>query len=281
MYKIIFFDIDGTLRDESYGVPQSAKEAIKICKDKGYYLCLCTGRTINTITDDIHKLNMDGIIAGGGSHIEFQSKNIRKKFFDKNHIEILNTYLKNFSKNTAFTFETEDIVFMNKEAVKILTSFNEEKLKSLNEKDKEKIISEQKIVYENNISNFNPNTHKISKICLWSNEDTFKEIRNILGRTEFQLAQSFKFDTRNYYEIIQKECNKGQAITTLCEYLNIPIEKTIAFGDGRNDIDMLKTVALSIGVKNGSKEIFKHVDSICEEPMNDGIYLELKRRNLI
>ena len=44
---------------------------------------------------------------------------------------------------------------------------------------------------------------------------------------------------------------------------------------------MLKTVGTAIGVKGGNEEIFQYVTSICEEPMKDGIYLELKRRNII
>ena len=33
MYRILFFDIDGTLRDEAYGIPETAKTAVNICKD--------------------------------------------------------------------------------------------------------------------------------------------------------------------------------------------------------------------------------------------------------
>lgn len=281
MYRILFFDIDGTLRDEAYGIPETAKTAVNICKEKNYYICLCTGRTIGTITEDVLALNVDGVIAGGGSHIEFHKKLIKKSFFKEEKVREVNIYLKDKNDDIAFTFETDDIVFMNKEAVKILTSLNEEKFKSLTDKQMQFIEEHQKIVYEENIHRFNEKLHRVNKICLWASEEIFEEIKSIFSEDEIQLAQSFRFDSRNYYEIIQSDCNKGEAILDLCNHLDIPIEKTIAFGDGRNDIDMLKTVGTAIGVKGGNEEIFQYVTSICEEPMKDGIYLELKRRNII
>lgn len=281
MYRIIFFDIDGTLRDETYGIPETTKAAVKMCKENGYYICLCTGRSIGTITNDVLDLEIDGIIAGGGSYIEFHNKVIKKDFFKKSTIEAVSFYLKDKNNKTAFTFETDDIVFMNEEAVNILASLNNEKFKLLTKEEKIFVKNNEKIIYQENINDFNARVHKVNKICLWSTEEVFKKITNIFTENEIQLAQSFIFDSRNYYEIIQSNCNKGQAIISLCKYLNININETIAFGDGRNDIDMLKVVGTAIGIKNGSKEIFQYVDSICEEPKNDGIYSELKRRNII
>ena len=39
MYRILFFDIDGTLRDEAYGIPETAKTAVNICKEKKLLCC--------------------------------------------------------------------------------------------------------------------------------------------------------------------------------------------------------------------------------------------------
>lgn len=281
MYRIIFFDIDGTLRYEAYGIPKTAKTAVRKCKENSYYLCLCTGRTIGTITDDVIDLAMDGIIAGGGSHIEFHNKLIKKSFFKEDKVREVSFYLKDKNDEVAFTFETDNIVFMNKEAVKILTYLNDEKFKSLTEKEMQFVEENQKIIYKENIHSFNEKLYGVNKICLWSSEEIFEEIKSIFSEDEIQLAQSFIFNSSNYYEIIQSNCSKGKAILDLCHYLDIPIEKTMAFGDGRNDIDMLKVVDTAIGVKGGNEEIFQYVTSICEEPMEDGIYLELKRRNVI
>lgn len=281
MYQIIFFDIDGTLRDEAYGIPETTKTAIKMCKEKGIYVCLCTGRNIGAIQKDVFDLGMDGIIAGGGSHIEFYDKIIRKSFFTESTMKSVRSYLKDKNDNTAFTFETDDTVFMNKEAMNIFKHLNNEKFKALGDQDKKLIEANEKIVYEENFFSFDEKLNRVNKICLWSDDKIFEEIKKYFIEDTMQLAQSFGFDSRTYYEIIQSQCNKGEAIVHLCEYLKIPLNKTMAFGDGKNDIDMLKVAGLSIGMKNGNEEIFKHVSSICEETMKHGVYLELKRRNVI
>ena len=83
MKSLFAFDIDGTLRDEAYGIPETTKVAIDACKANGYYICLCTGRAVGTIPEDVFDLNVDGVIAGGGSYIEFQDKILKNALKDK------------------------------------------------------------------------------------------------------------------------------------------------------------------------------------------------------
>ena len=73
----------------TYGIPETTKTAIKMCKESGYYICLCTGRSIGTITNDVLDLEIDGIIAGGGSYIEFHNKVIKKDFLKKVQLRLL------------------------------------------------------------------------------------------------------------------------------------------------------------------------------------------------
>ena len=44
MTKIIYLDIDGTLRDERLGIPESAETALRICREQGILIVICTGR---------------------------------------------------------------------------------------------------------------------------------------------------------------------------------------------------------------------------------------------
>ena len=45
MKKAIFFDIDGTLWDDKQQIPDSTVEALRMLKENGHYLFLCSGRT--------------------------------------------------------------------------------------------------------------------------------------------------------------------------------------------------------------------------------------------
>ena len=55
----------------------------------------------------------------------------------------------------------------------------------------------------------------------------------------------------------------------------------MSFGDGDNDIEMLKAAGTGIAVANGSRKLLECADAVCEPPMEDGIYKELVRRGII
>ena len=78
--KIIFFDIDETLyinRGKKY-VPESAKTALKLLKQKGIITAIATGRTIPIIPPKIVELieecGIDMIVSLNGQYVEYQGK---------------------------------------------------------------------------------------------------------------------------------------------------------------------------------------------------------------
>ena len=57
-YKIVFFDIDGTLVDENNHIPQSTIHAVKELRTKGLQVVLATGRSPIHIKNVAKKLNV-------------------------------------------------------------------------------------------------------------------------------------------------------------------------------------------------------------------------------
>lgn len=284
MKHILFFDIDGTLRDEVYGVPETARTAVSLCRDRGHLICLCTGRTLSTIPDDVQNLDVDGVIAGGGSYIRFGDQVIQDRWFPAENIRSAFHYLKDLEDNIAFALEGKDEIFMNRKAHLLLQQSNEEKWKSLTQQQKKRTANAQKIRYQENLHLFpkdDSDALQVSKICLWSSEFVFRTLEQIMGADNIQLAQTCPSEHGNYYEIIQAGCSKGHAVLFLCNYLGIPPEYVIAFGDGRNDIDMFRAAGTAIAVQSGDAEVEQYADSLCAKPLEDGIFHELKRRNII
>ena len=50
--KAIFFDIDGTLWDEKFQIPESTKKAFEMLKNNGHLTFICSGRTLSYIQDE-------------------------------------------------------------------------------------------------------------------------------------------------------------------------------------------------------------------------------------
>ena len=81
----------------------------------------------------------------------------------------------------------------------------------------------------------------------------------------------FTTSVPNNIEINDVSANKGSALKFLASYLNIDIESTMAFGDGTNDISMIKSAGIGVAMKNAcpqALEIADYITSSCDE---DGV----------
>ena len=87
MTKMVIFDIDGTLRDEISGIPDSAKRAVEKLRERRILVYICTGRSVGTIPRDVLELKPDGIIAGGGSYINIGGTEHKRKAFASERIK--------------------------------------------------------------------------------------------------------------------------------------------------------------------------------------------------
>lgn len=266
LYKLLILDIDGTLRDEVDGIPESAKHAIRLCQKNHCSVVICTGRSMGTIQDDVLSLGVDGYIAGGGNYIQYHGELLYNQSFNQRLIKKVVCLLK--KREVAFSIESREKVFMNQKAKEIFETMNQ--LKGTNSCINKQHIQE-KITYENNIEEYK--SQDIHKICLWSNEKVFDEVKDIL-QDKMELAQ--RDISSQYYEIIQKDFHKGKAIQRLQERLGITQKETICFGDGQNDIVMFQASDITIAMKNSHQQLKDIATSICEDIFDNGIYKELK-----
>ena len=52
-------------------------------------------------------------------------------------------------------------------------------------------------------------------------------------------------------------------------------------GDGKNDVDMIRTTGIGVAMEDGDEELKQWADSLCRPAARDGIYRELVRRGII
>ena len=78
-----------------------------------------------------------------------------------------------------------------------------------------------------------------------------------------------------------KGVSKAVGIQKLVDALHKDIKDTIAFGDGRNDLEMLETVGTGVAMDNAVPEAKAVADEICPDVNDDGITTWLKERDFI
>lgn len=75
----------------------------------------------------------------------------------------------------------------------------------------------------------------------------------------------------NNIEINHSEVNKGNALKWLCKKLGIDMSQLIAFGDGGNDIDMIKAAGIGVAMSNACGELKNCADVITKSNDEDGV----------
>jgi hypothetical protein len=69
---------------------------------------------------------------------------------------------------------------------------------------------------------------------------------------------------RNYVEVLPPGVSKGEGLSWLCEYLGIPLSRTVAVGDQESDIPMIERAGLGVAMEGGAKKLIEHADHVIE-----------------
>ncbi|VTP96648.1 HAD hydrolase family protein [Sphingobacterium daejeonense] len=75
--------------------------------------------------------------------------------------------------------------------------------------------------------------------------------------------------------------SKKVGIDIFCKHFGIELENTMAFGDGGNDISMLKHVHIGVAMGNANPEVKEIADYTTDDVDNNGIWNALKHYGVI
>ena len=256
--KAVFFDIDGTLLSfKTHEVAASTEEAIQQLQDKGIKTILSTGRSINSI-DHVKYLNFDGYITFNGGYCVTKEGNVLfKKAIDQSDIQGILDYSK--EKQLSFSFMSEQEISIHGVTPEVADMYGQLNLPVPQPVDFEKVDTAS--VLQANIflgpveeAIFMKEVMPNSVASRWS--PLFADV-NPLGQS------------------------KQIGIDIFCDYFGIPLEQTMAFGDGGNDITMLKHVGIGVAMGNANPEVKEIADYITDDVDSDGIWNALKHFQIL
>ncbi len=278
MVEIIYLDIDGTLRDEQEGIPESAVRAMKECRKKSIRIVICTGRNPASIQADVQSLQTDGMISGCGCYICLAGKKMKKIQFTASKLRHILEAAE--EKNMFLSLEGETQIYMDRQAALFYQRDFSQKIIKLSPGEKEAVKARNRIGYREGFSLFKPEKDRIHKICAWGSREAAGQLSERL-KENVQVIQKKEWNGLWYLELLPKGCSKGSAVEWVNRELGVLKENTMSFGDSENDIDMLEATGISVALGNGVPALKKIADCVCEPLLEDGIYKELMRRKII
>lgn len=260
MSKIIFFDIDGTLLDYFNGIKEltpKVKEAIKTLQDRGDYIFLATGRPYAFLAEELLNFGFDGFILSNGAHVMIEDKTVHKSFMEKKFIKELVEVL---DKNQVeYLLNGEKYSYLKREYEYFYSFFQEVGVR-------ERYLKRDYELEDVNI-------FKVEIMCL-NDEQIKKCIDFMKNYPEYDYYSSIE---NMNLEVYFRKNTKAAGILKALEKIDISLENSYAFGDGKNDIEMLSTVEYGIAMGNASEEVKSYARYITDTVEKDGVALGIKK----
>lgn len=242
--KMIVVDLDGTLLNINGNCSEKTKKYLKKLKDLGYIIVIATGRVLRSaigVTDGAEFVNY--IIANAGALIydRDNSKIIMKKEISRDDTRrICDSY-------------NDEIDYIN-----ICDLYNHNRCIGNNKID----YCYDKII--NNVDDFISKCDDILHITVkLKNNDLVDKYYKLLDRDSLKIiVMQDSFTDRKWLEIFSKGVSKYNAIKIISEIEGIRNDDIISFGDGLNDIDMIKKTGIGVAMGNALdlvKEVSNYV----------------------
>lgn len=256
--KAVFFDVDGTLISfKTNKIPESTIEAIKKLREKGIKVIVATGRSINSL-DHIKHITFDGFITfNGGYCVTADGKLMFKQAIDSADIQKLVNYSQDFP--LSFSLMYEDKVEINDATPEVVGIYSHVNLPVPPVLDRENV--DIKNVLQANIF-LGPDKEK-----------SFME--NVMPN-----STSSRW-TPLFADVNPGGISKQNGVENFCNHFGIDVSETMSFGDGGNDITMLKFTKIGVAMGNANDNLKEIADFVTEEVDNHGIELALNHFGIL
>lgn len=260
--KIVFFDIDGTLIDtNTYTIPQSTIDAIRLAQANGHILIVNTGRPNVAVDAIIKEAGFDGYICGCGTYIEYKNEVIFHQTLDvEKRKDILEHIFK--YRMQGIVEGTEGVYFLPNGThpffIESYEYYEEQGFPIYHYQDGDLPSFDKFVVFYNNI------------------DDDVESFR-AFAEKDFALIQR----SETFIELVPKPFSKATGIQFLVDYLGMTLDQTISIGDSTNDLPMLSYTKESVAMGNSNPILFDQVTHITTDIDNHGIYNALTHLGLI
>jgi hypothetical protein len=101
-------------------------------------------------------------------------------------------------------------------------------------------------------------------------EELLEKFIHEVYHDEIRLRHWFTLDTL-VSEFYSPETSKANALEVIRKYYNIPKSKTIAIGDGHNDIEMLDYAHIGVAMEDSHNELLPHATFITKNVTEHGV----------
>ncbi|MDD3037118.1 Cof-type HAD-IIB family hydrolase [Bacteroides sp.] len=261
MTRALFFDIDGTLVSfKTHRIPASTVEALEVAHAKGIKIFIATGRPkviINNLTELQDRNLIDGYITMNGAYCFVGDEVIYKSVIPQEEVDAMAVFCKKEDVPCIFVEEHNISVCQPNDLVK-------------------QIFYDFLHVNTFPTVSFEEATSKeIIQMTPFITEEQEKEVRPSIPTCE--IGRWYPA----FADVTAKGVTKQKGIDEIIRFFSMKLEDTMAFGDGGNDISMLRHAAIGVAMGQAKEDVKAAADYITTSVDEDGIRNAMKHFGII
>lgn len=247
--KALFFDIDGTLVSfNTHRIPQSTVDALEQAKKNGVEVYISTGRpkqVINNLGQIEHLI--DGYITANGARC--------------------------FVEDTLVSQHA----ILPSDVKKIIEAADRDNYPAI-------VVSESSFA----IHHYTEEVYEIFCKGLGVDSSVFADVNDLGDEPILQITPFCTLEQEAllmptlenctsgrwhpaFTDITARGADKGKGLHAMADYLGLNIEETMAFGDGGNDISIIKEAGVGVAMGNAGEELKQVADFITTPIDEDGV----------
>lgn len=262
MIKALFFDIDGTLVSfKTHEIPASTLEALTAAKAKGIHIFISTGRPriiINNLSALQERNLIDGYITMNGAYCFVEDTVIYKSAIPAAEVEALSSFC--HERNIPCILVGEHDICVNQPAEIVTEIFHRQlKVDPIEAKPYAETLAGKEIY----------------QITPFLNAEEEQMILPAVPHCEMGRWHPA------FVDVTARGNTKQKGIDQIIRHFGLRLEETMAFGDGGNDISMLRHAGIGVAMGNAKEDVKAAADYVTTSVDEDGIANALKRFGII
>lgn len=266
MERMLVLDLDGTLTNSEKKLTGRTRKRLLRAMDEGMLLALASGRSPNGILHIAQELEMEKrggyMIAFNGSCIEElkSGRRLKEEFVDRKYYSEILALGKEFGA---------DILTYGREQKSLVSNNASNPYARLDAVINRMELRERRDLHA-------ALDYPVPKFLFLGEGDRMERVEGELKQRIGDRLEVYRSEPY-FLEIMPKGIDKGNALRALCESIGLPIGRTIAFGDGYNDLGMIEAAGLGVAMGNAVSRIKEAADYITSSNDEDGVAEALDR----
>lgn len=275
--RLLGLDLDGTTLNEKHRISERTIAILQKLSHLGVIVCICTGRASDSVFSYAKTLNLPQeftpmIVFNGSVCLIYDNKTAMvRELFAKPIEPHASRLLVELAERQGLVIQlyngsTGDVYAKPTTPLHIELL---ERYEALVERRQQRVQS-----YED-VYAICPNFAKML-VLTYEPDEFMQACRESLPEGMFHMIRGSPDPF--FVEFLLPASNKGTALVSLCEHLNVSVSETIAFGDGENDVEMLQAAAIGCAMSN-ARPMCKTAANLTTDFANheDGVAIQLEK----